>query len=54
MVSKEVLRKLSKEKLVDLVYNLLTKVDTLTILVVTLQEEIKTLNMVKNSAIVLS
>ena len=42
MVSKEELRKLNKEKLVGLVYNLLIKVDKLTTEVMVLREEVKT------------
>ena len=38
MVSKEELRKLDKEELVDLVYDLLIKVDALTRMVEALQE----------------
>jgi transposase len=49
MVSKEELRKLDKEELVDLVYDLLIKVDALTRLVEDLQEEIKRLKTPKNS-----
>ena len=49
MVSKEELRKLDKEELVDLVYDLLIKVDALTRLAEALQEEIKRLKTPKNS-----
>jgi transposase len=49
MVSKEELRKLSKEELVDLVYDLLIKVDALTTLVHELQDEVKRLKTPKNS-----
>ena len=49
MVSKEELRKLDKEELVDLVYDLSIKVDALTRLVEDLQQEIKRLKTPKNS-----
>jgi hypothetical protein len=49
MVSKEELRKLDKEKLVDLVYDLLIKVDALTAQVQILQAEVKRLKTPKNS-----
>ncbi len=49
MVSKEELRKLDKEQLVDLVYDLLIKVDTLTAQVQTLQAEVNWLKTHKNS-----
>ena len=49
MVSKEELRKLSKEQLVDLVYDLLIKVDALTAKVQILQDEINRLKTPKNS-----
>lgn len=49
MVSKEELRKLNKEKLVGLVYDLLIKVDKLTTEVRELREEVKTLKTKKNS-----
>ena len=49
MVSKEELRKLDKEELVDLVYNLSIKVDALTRLVEDLQREINRLKTPKNS-----
>jgi len=49
MVSKEELRKLDKEELVDLVYDLSIKVDALTRMVEALQEEIKRLKTPKNS-----
>ena len=49
MVSKEELRKLDKEELVDLVYDLSMKVDALTRMVEVLQEEIKRLKTPKNS-----
>ena len=49
MVSKEELRKLSKEQLVDLVYDLLIKVDALTAKVQLLQNEINRLKTPKNS-----
>ncbi len=49
MVSKDELRKLDKEELVDLVYDLSIKVDALTRLVQVLQEEIRRLGTPKNS-----
>jgi len=49
MVSKEELRKLSKEQLVDLVYDLLIKVDALTAQVHILQAEVNRLKTPKNS-----
>lgn len=49
MVSKEELRKLDKEELVDMVYNLSIKVDALTRLVEDLQREINRLRTPKNS-----
>jgi uncharacterized small protein (DUF1192 family) len=49
MVSKEELRKLSKEQLVDLVYDLLIMVDSLTAKVQILQDEINRLKTPKNS-----
>lgn len=49
MVSKEELRKLDKEQLVDLVYDLLIKVDALTAQVQTLQSEVNRLKTRKNS-----
>jgi len=49
MISKEELRKLDKEELVDLVYDLLIKVDALTRMVEELQNEIKRLKTPKNS-----
>jgi transposase len=49
MVSKEELRKLNKEKLVGLVYDLLIKVDKLTTEIRELREEVKTLKTKKNS-----
>jgi transposase len=49
MVSKEELRKLSKEQLVDLVYDLLIKVDALTAQVQILQAEVNRLKTPKNS-----
>ena len=49
MISKEELRKLSKEQLVDLVYDLLIKVDALTAQVRILQAEINRLKTPKNS-----
>lgn len=49
MVSKEELRKLNKEKLVGLVYDLLIKVDKLTTELMELREEVKTLKTKKNS-----
>jgi uncharacterized protein YlxW (UPF0749 family) len=49
MVSKEELRKLSKEQLVDLVYDLLIKVDALTAQVQMLQAEVNSLKTKKNS-----
>jgi len=49
MVSKEELRKLSKEQLVDLVYDLLIKVDALTAQVRILQAEVNRLETPKNS-----
>jgi transposase len=49
MVSKEELRKLSKEQLVDLVYDLLIKVDALTAQVRILQAEVNRLKTPKNS-----
>ena len=49
MVSKEELRKLNKEKLVGLVYDLLIKVDKLTAEVMALREEVKEIKTKKNS-----
>src|SRR6056297_2624004 len=49
MVSKGELRKLDKEQLIDLVYNLLIKVDTLTAQVQTLRTEVNRLKTQKNS-----
>jgi len=49
MVSKDVLRKLSKDKLVDLVYDLLIRVDKLTSEVQELKEEVQRLKTPKNS-----
>jgi len=49
MISKEELRKLDKEQLVDLVYDLLIKVDKLTAEVQELREEVKMLKTSKNS-----
>lgn len=49
MVTKDELRKLSKEQLVDLVYDLLIKVDALTAQVRVLQSEVKSLKTPKNS-----
>ncbi len=49
MVFKEELRKLDKEKLVDLVYDLLIKVDALTAQVQMLHAEVKRLKTPKNS-----
>ena len=49
MVSKEELRKLDKEQLVDLVYDLLIKVDALTSQVQMLQAEVNWLKTRKNS-----
>lgn len=49
MVSKEELRKLNKEKLVGLVYDLLIKVDKLTTEIMALREEVKTIKTKKNS-----
>src|SRR5665811_362857 len=49
MVSKEELRKLSKDKLVDLVYDLLIRVDKLTSEVQELKEEVQRLKTPKNS-----
>jgi hypothetical protein len=49
MVSKEELQKLSKEQLVDLVYDLLIKVDALTAQVQMLQAEVNRLKTPKNS-----
>ena len=49
MVSKEELRKLSKEQLVDLVYDLLVRVDVLTAQVQILQAEVNRLKTPKNS-----
>jgi transposase len=49
MVSKEELRKLSKEQLVDLVYDLLIRVDKLTSEVQELKEEVQRLKTPKNS-----
>jgi transposase len=49
MVSKDELRKKSKEELVDMMYDLLIKVDALTTLVHELQDEIKRLKTPKNS-----
>jgi transposase len=50
MVSKEELRKLSKEKLVDLVYDLLIRVDKLTAEVQELRKEVIKLKTPKNSS----
>lgn len=50
MVTKEELRKLDKEQLIDLVYNLLIKVDALTAQVHILQAEIDVLKKPKNSS----
>lgn len=49
MISKEELRKLDKEQLVDLVYDLLIRVDKLTAEVQELREEVKMLKTSKNS-----
>ena len=49
MVSKVELRKLNKEKLVGLVYDLLIKIDKLTAEVLELREEVKMLKTPKNS-----
>jgi transposase len=49
MIPKEELRKLSKEQLVDLVYDLLIKVDALTVQVQMLQAEVNRLKTPKNS-----
>lgn len=49
MISKEELRKLSKDQLVDLVYDLLIKVDALTAQVQILQAEVNRLKTPKNS-----
>ena len=49
MISKEELRKLNKEKLVGLVYDLLIRVDKLTTEVMALREEVKTIKTKKNS-----
>src|SRR5659263_304592 len=49
MVSKEELRKLDKEQLVDLVYGLIIMVDKLTAEVQDLREEVKRLKTPKNS-----
>jgi uncharacterized small protein (DUF1192 family) len=49
MISREELRKLSKEQLVDLVYDLLIKVDALTAQVQILQAEVDRLKTPKNS-----
>jgi transposase len=49
MISKDELRKLSKEQLVDLVYDLLIKVDALTTQVQMLQAEVNRLKTPKNS-----
>jgi len=49
MASKEELRKLSKEQLVDLVYDLAIKVDALTAQVRILQAEVNRLKTPKNS-----
>jgi len=49
MVSKEELRKLNKEQLVDLVYDLLIRVDKLLAEVQDLKEEVKRLKTPKNS-----
>lgn len=49
MISKEELRKLDKEQLVDLVYDLLIKVDALTAQVQMLQAEVRRLKTPKNS-----
>jgi transposase len=49
MVSKEELRKLSKDKLVDMMYDLLIKVDALTTEVQELRSEVKNLKTPKNS-----
>jgi len=49
MVSKEKLRKLSKDKLVDMMYDLLIKVDALTTEVQELRSVVKNLKTPKNS-----
>lgn len=49
MVTKEELRKLDKEQLVDMVYDLLIKVDALTAQVLMLQAEVNRLKTSKNS-----
>lgn len=49
MLSKDVLRKLNKEQLVDLVYDLLIRVDKLTAEVQELKEEVQRLKIPKNS-----
>ena len=52
MISKEELRKHSKDELVNLIYDLFLKVDKLTSEVQELREEVKILKTPKNSAIV--